>query len=108
MTPTATAARQEGKRDVEYDLRLRVTFPDGASADVPHTAKVPAAKLPFPGQRLPVTFSAADLSRLRIEWDDAPDAADRARASAEAAERGDASAAAEALGFTLREPGDTP
>jgi hypothetical protein len=81
-----------------------VTFPDGVSADVSHTTDVPAGKLPFPGQYLPVTVSESDPARMRVEWDDAPEAADRARASADAAERGDAAGAAEALGFTLLDP----
>jgi len=108
MAPTAKAARQEGKRDVEYDLRLRVELPDGGTAEVDHATRVPALKLPTIGQRLPVTVSPEDPTRLRIEWDDTPDVTDRAHASAEAAQRGDAAGAAEALGFTLRDPGDTP
>ncbi len=62
MAPTAKAARQEGKRDVEYEFRLRV------------------------------------------EWNRVTAAADRFRPAAGAAQRGDAAAAAEALGFELRAP----
>ena len=52
---------------------------------------------------LAVELSRSDRERLRIDWDAAPDLAARARASAAAAQRGDAAGAAEALGFTVRE-----
>ena len=108
MAPTAKAARQEGKRDVEYELRLRVHLADGGTAEVEHTTEVPALKVPSPGQRVPVTVSAADPAGCGSSgmacptWPTAPGPrATRRR-------RGDAAGAAEALGFTLRDPGDTP
>ena len=81
---------------------------DGPGARPPYktelTDTVPHAKVPLLGDQLPVTVSAGDPQRLRIDWDAAPDLAERARASAGAAQRGDAAGAAEALGFKLRDP----
>lgn len=103
MAPTAKAARQEGKRNVDYEFRLRVEGPAGAE-EVDHTTTVPWRKLPAAGQRLPVTVSASDPRKLRIEWDKLPDTADRFRAAAAAAEEGDPAAAARALGFEPKDP----
>jgi hypothetical protein len=46
-----------------------------------HEERVPRAKSPVQGDALPVTVSLTDPSRLRIDWDAAPDLADRARAA---------------------------
>ena len=51
------------------------------------------------GQQIPVTDSAGDPSRLRIEFGEMPTLAERARA----AQDGDAAGAAGALGYTLRD-----
>jgi hypothetical protein len=104
MGPTAKAARQEGKRNVDYEFRLRVTVPGRAPYEVSHTERVPWDRTPLIGTTIPVTVSASDPERLQIEWDRAPNLVDAARASADAAKRGDAAGAAEALGFELRDP----
>jgi hypothetical protein len=104
LAPTRKGARQSGRLDVEFRLRLAVTAPGHGTYEVERTDAVPHAKVPLLGDRLPVTVSGSDPQRLRIDWDAAPDLATRARASAAAAQRGDAAGAAEALGFELREP----
>jgi hypothetical protein len=95
LGPTARGARQTEKRDVEYRFVLEV-----GGRRVEHVEQMPALKAPLIGDVLPVTVGA---DRLRIEWSEVPDVADRARASAAAARDGDAAGAAAALGFTLRD-----
>jgi hypothetical protein len=95
LGPTAKGARQTETRDVEYRFKLEVS-----GRTVEHIEQMPALKAPLVGDVLPVTVGA---DRLRIEWDEVPGIADRARASAAAARAGDAAGAAEALGFTLRD-----
>jgi hypothetical protein len=67
MEPTAKAARQTGKLDVEYRFRLQVTLPGRPPYDVEHEEQVPHAKMPVRGDVLPVTVSQAEPARLRIE-----------------------------------------
>jgi hypothetical protein len=106
MGPTATGARRTERLDVEHRFRVEVSVPGRRPYDLEHTERVPHRKSPVLGDLLPVTVSQADPSRMRIDWDAAPDLADRARAAAAAATRGDAAAAAEAFGFRPRdEPG---
>jgi len=95
LGPTERGARQTGKRDVEYRFVLEV-----GGRRVEHDEQLPALKAPLIGDLLPVTVGG---DRLRIEWSEVPDIADRARASAAAARDGDAAGAAAALGFTLRD-----
>ena len=102
MGPTAKGARQTGRLDVECRFRLEVTVPGRPPYELEHEERVPHAKSPVLGDALRVTVSQADPSRLRIDWDAAPDIADRARAAAAAAKQGDAAAAAEAFGFKPR------
>lgn len=104
MAPTAKSARQAGKLDVDYLFRLRVTAPGLAAYEADHECRVPHERMPVTGHLVPVTVSAADPERLRIEFDRIPRIADRAMASAHAARRGDVAGAAEALGFELRDP----
>jgi hypothetical protein len=104
MAPTAKAARQTAKRDVDYAFALAVRAPDGIVAEVEHTCRVPHDKLPTVGLRIPVTVAAGDATQLRIDFDRMPSLADRALASAQAAQRGDTSGAAEALGYRLADP----
>jgi hypothetical protein len=103
LAPTAKAARQTEKRNLDYRFKLEVTIGGGAPYEVDHVEQVPQAKTPILGLALPVIVSASEPARLRIDWDAVPDTADRALASAAAAQRGDATGAAEALGFTLRD-----
>jgi hypothetical protein len=95
LGPTEKGARQTGRRDVEYRFKLDL---DGALVD--HVERMPAAKAPLLGDVVPVLVTG---ERVRIAWDDVPDIADRARASAAAAQAGDSAGAAAALGFTLRD-----
>ena len=95
LGPTARGARQTEKRDVEYRFVL-----DVSGRRVEHIEQLPALKAPLVGDVLPVTVGS---ERLRIEWADVPEIADRARASAAAARAGDSAGAAAALGFTLRD-----
>ena len=95
LGPTAKGARQSEKRDVEYRFVLEI---DGRRVE--HVEQVPALKAPLLGDVLPVTVGG---DRVRIEWAEVPGIADRARASAAAAQAGDAAGAAAALGFTLRD-----
>ena len=95
LGPTERAARQTETRDVEYRFVLEV---DGRRVE--HVEQLPALKAPLIGDVLPVTVGS---ERLRIEWGEVPEIADRARASAAAARAGDSAAAAAALGFTPRD-----
>ena len=91
------------KRNVDYRFKLEVTVSGGPYV-VEHVEQVPRAKTPLLGNVVPVIVSAADPERLRIDWDAVPELADRAMASAAAAQRGDAAGAAEALGYPARPP----
>ena len=104
MAPTAKAARQQGKRDIDYAFRLAVRRPNGAVVEVDHVCRVPHDRMPTLGLELPVTVSATDPENLRIDFDRMPSFAERATAAADAAQRGDTSAAAEALGYRISEP----
>jgi len=108
IAPTAKAARQTQKRNVDFAFVLSLQ-PPGAPGplEVQHTCTVPYDKVPGRGQRIPVTVSAADPSLLVIAFDAMPTMAERALASAQAAQAGDNAGAAEALGYRLKdEPGE--
>ena len=96
LGPTPKGARQTEKRDVEY--RFLLDFGGGAQRE--HVETMPALKAPLRGDTVPVLIGG---TKLRIDWDNVPDIADRARASAAASQAGDPAAAAAALGFTLRD-----
>jgi hypothetical protein len=98
LGPTEKGARQTGRRDVEYRFKLDL---DGKLVE--HAERMPALKSPLLGDVVPVLVSG---DRVRIVWDDVPDIAARARASAAAAQADDAAGAAAALGFTLRDGQD--
>jgi hypothetical protein len=100
LAPTNKAARMEGKRNVPYVLRLRVMPPDTDAYELEHETVVPHDRLPMNGDTLQVRISPHDPTRIEIDWNAQPKLADRALASADAARRGDAAGAAEALGFT--------
>ena len=102
LEATRRGAGQTGKRNVEMVLHLEVEIPGAAPVSVDHVETVPHEKSPIVGDRIPVTVSAADPSRLTIDWDAMPDLAARATASVAAARRGDSAGAAEALGFQIR------
>lgn len=44
----------------------------------------PTKKWPFPGETLPVTVDRADPERIKVRWDDVPEAADVAKQQADA------------------------
>ncbi len=44
----------------------------------------PTKKWPFPGDTLPVTVDRADPERIKVRWDDVPEAADVAKQQADA------------------------
>jgi hypothetical protein len=103
------AARQTPYREVSYrrhTLLLRVSGVPGEPYEVSLTDKVPWDRTPILGASLPVTVSAADPTNVQIEWERAPSVVDAATAIRAATKSGDARAAAEALGFKLREPED--
>jgi hypothetical protein len=102
VAPTASGAQHTGARDVEHELRLAVSMPDGTTFETAHVCKVPYAKSPIVGDSLPVEVDPEQRAVTRVLFGETPDLADRARASAAAAQAGDSAGAAEALGFKLR------
>jgi hypothetical protein len=44
----------------------------------------PTKKWPFPGETLPVTVDRADPERIKVRWDDVPEAGDVSKAQADA------------------------
>jgi hypothetical protein len=103
LGPTARGARRTGALDVEMELRLAVSMPDGAVVETAYVCKVPHAKSPIVGDTLPVEVDADERTVKRILFDEMPKLEDRARASAAAAQAGDSAGAAAALGFKLKE-----
>src|SRR5207247_2990283 len=101
MAPTPSGARRTGALDVEQRFRLSVTSPDGSSFEAEHVCKVPHAKSPLLGDVVPVDVDPDERSIVRIVFGEMPSLADRAQASAAAAQAGDSAAAAAALGFKL-------
>src|SRR5215216_1921811 len=103
LGPTASGARHTGARDVEHELRLAVSMPDGTTFEAIHVCKVPHAKSPIVGDTLPVEVDLEQRAVTRVLFDEMPDLADRARTSAAAAQAGDTADATAALGFKLRD-----
>ncbi|MBV9380111.1 MAG: hypothetical protein JOY82_11290 [Streptosporangiaceae bacterium] len=66
-----------------YRLEGVVTAPGLPPTAVTHRGMARLSKWPRPGEELPVTVDRADPARLRIEWDEVQDAADRGREQAE-------------------------
>jgi hypothetical protein len=104
MAPTAKAARQPDKLDVEFELRLSVETTAKGLWEVDLVQVVPHEKMIAVGQSVPVLASASDPNDVVIDFDTVPDAADRSRAAAAAAQAGDSAGVAEALGFELKDP----
>jgi hypothetical protein len=103
LGPTARGARRTGALDVEMQLRLAVTMPDGGVVETDHLCKVPHEKSPIVGDTLPVEVDPAERTVKKVLFDEMPRLEDRARASAAAAQAGDSAGAAAALGFKLKE-----
>jgi hypothetical protein len=58
---------------------------DGVPAtSIEHSCIAPTKKWPFPGETLPVTFDRADPDRLKIRWDEVPEAGAQAKQQADA------------------------
>jgi hypothetical protein len=80
MAPTEKAGRQNEKRNVDFEFLLSIRVQGATSVlEVGHTCKVPHDKVPAMGQQIPVTVSAGDPSRLRIEFGDMPTLAEATR-----------------------------
>jgi hypothetical protein len=99
MGPTPKGARQTGKLNVEYEFTLEL---DGGR-QAQHTCVVPHDRMPLLGDTLPVRLAEGDVKE--IDFERMPSLAERAMASAAAAQRGDQAGAARALGFTPRDDG---
>ena len=97
--PTEKGARQTGKRNIEHLIVLEL-----GGREVEHKCVVPYDRQPLLGDMVPVTWSPSEPDRLEIHFDRMPVFSERMRASADAARKGDHAGAAEALGFTLRDP----
>jgi hypothetical protein len=54
------------------------------ATSVEFSCLAPPKKWPFPGETLPVTVDRADPERIKVRWDDVPEAADVAKQQAEA------------------------
>jgi Short C-terminal domain len=66
------------------NLTLVVQAEGVSAVSIEHSCIAPTKKWPFPGQTLPVTFDRADPDRLKIRWDDVPEAGDVAKQQADA------------------------
>jgi hypothetical protein len=66
------------------NLNLVVQAEGMQAVSVEHNCIAPTKKWPWPGATLPVTFDRDDPTRLKIRWDDVPDAGEAAQQQAEA------------------------
>jgi hypothetical protein len=66
------------------NLNLVVQAEGIPATSVEHSCMAPTKKWPWPGATLPVTIDRADPSRLRVRWDDVPDANEVAKQRTEA------------------------
>lgn len=66
------------------NLTLVVQAEGVEAVTIEHSCLAPTKKWPFPGGTLPVTFDRQDPDRLKVRWDDVPEAADVAKQQAEA------------------------
>ena len=66
------------------NLTLVVQAEGVEATSVKHSCLAPTKKWPFPGETLPVTFDRADPDRLKVRWDDVPEAAEVSKAQADA------------------------
>jgi hypothetical protein len=96
---TRMGAHQTGRRDQPHDIRLSISVPEDEPYEVVISCDVPWNRRPLVGRKVPVIVSAEDPLKARIDWDRMPDLVEQALVAAEAAQRGDASATASALGF---------
>jgi hypothetical protein len=66
------------------NLTLVVQAEGVPAASIEHSCMAPTKKWPYPGHTLPVTFDRADPDRLKIRWDEVPEAGAQAKEQAEA------------------------
>jgi hypothetical protein len=66
------------------NLTLVVQAEGVSATSIEHSCIAPTKKWPFPGETLPVTFDRADPDRLKIRWDEVPEAGDVAKQQADA------------------------
>jgi hypothetical protein len=66
------------------NLNLVVQAEGVPATSIEHTCMAPTKKWPYPGHTLPVTFDRADPDRLKIRWDEVPEAGAQAKEQAEA------------------------
>jgi hypothetical protein len=66
------------------NLNLVVQAEGVPATSIEHSCMAPTRKWPFPGATLPVTFDRADPDRLKIRWDEVPEAGAMAKQQADA------------------------
>jgi hypothetical protein len=66
------------------NLTLVVQAEGVEATSVKFSCIAPTKKWPFPGETLPVTFDRADPERIKVRWDDVPNAADVSKQQADA------------------------
>jgi hypothetical protein len=66
------------------DLNLVVQAEGVPATSIEHSCMAPTRKWPYPGATLPVTFDRADPDRLKIRWDEIPEAGAMAKQQADA------------------------
>jgi hypothetical protein len=66
------------------NLNLVVQADGVPAVSIEHSCMAPTKKWPYPGATLPVTFDRADPDRLKIRWDDVPEAGAMAKQQADA------------------------
>lgn len=66
------------------NLNLVVQAEGVPATSIEHSCMAPTRKWPYPGATLPVTFDRADPDRLKIRWDEIPEAGAMAKQQADA------------------------
>jgi hypothetical protein len=74
----------DSAKSANVDLNLVVQAEGVPATSIAHSCMAPTRKWPYPGATLPVTFDRADPDRLKIRWDEIPEAGDVAKQQAEA------------------------
>ena len=86
---TEHAAGQTEKRDLEHEVSLLVTRPDGGTEEMGLVVEVPYDKQLTEGRQVPVKVSASKRSYLEIDFDAMPSLNDIGRSAADAARSGE-------------------
>jgi len=74
----------DSARSANVNLNLVVQAEGVPAVSIEHSCMAPTRKWPYPGATLPVTFDRADPDRLKIRWDEIPEAGAMAKQQAEA------------------------